>query len=36
MPHLGYLKLANIAFALWVCWMNEETKEVFDEGGLLD
>jgi len=24
------------AYALWVCWFNAETRDVFDSGGLLD
>jgi hypothetical protein len=38
---LGVLTVANIpigtlygGYALWVCWMNEETKKVFEAGGL--
>ena len=23
-------------FGLWVCWVNEETKTIFEEGGLID
>jgi len=23
-------------FGLWVCWMNDETKAIFEEGGVLD
>ena len=23
-------------FGLWVCWMNDETKIIFEEGGVLD
>ncbi len=27
---------AYAIFALWVCWGNEETRAIFDEGGILE
>ena len=30
------LGTAYAIYGLWVCWMNDETKVIFEEGGVLD